>query len=532
MIERPPNILLIVADCARSDAWLGPNRRTRTPNVDRLAAEGISLPTTIVEKACTTPSFATLLTGRYSPRHGVHLVWGYRLPGAVPMLTEELSRNGYHAYAEVSGPLLPEMGLDRGFENYSYRAPCDGLHTVWGERFIERLRTGHYRQPWFIMLHLWELHPERRVDPACDAEQYGGTTYERAVSSLDAQIGRVMSALDERTLTLFTGDHGEKAAAEEYRPGTAVDYARKLLGIDEAEGIAPFGVAAWAGPSVLQELYGQCAPLMRQVRVKEARRPRFTRWQRWRDRLALLRLTPMIFLQDLFALGAPLKLTRMLEKRGLLNAERARRKVAGFTKALGRERLLDMHMRMWINSYKRNLDEGHILHVYDFLVKVPLVLHWPGRLAAGRVHARMVRQPDIFPTLLDLLNIQRADGADIDGRSFKSLLDGERWECRPAFLSVSGTPVDLELHGVRTEDYKYTYGPENDELPQELYDLHDDPGETRNLAGERPEVCAALRALAREFASDVLEMPPEEIELSADDERRVQEHLRNLGYIE
>ena len=532
MSAQRPNILLIVADCARSDRWLGADRRTKTPNVDRLASAGIALPTTIVEKACTTPSFATLLTGRYSPRHGVHLVWGYRLPSQVPMATELLGQHGYHTYAEVSGPLLPEMGLDRGFETYSYRAPCDGLHTAWGDQFIERLRSGYYKSPWFIMLHLWELHPDRRVDPARDSEEYGSCEYDRAVSSLDEQVGRVLAAVNDDTLTIFTGDHGEKMATEEYRPGTAVDYSRKLLGIDEAEGMAPFGVAAWAGPSVLQELYGQCTPMMRKVRVKDAPRPKFDRWSRLRDRMSLLRLTPMIFLQDLLSLGAPLKLTRMLEKRGLLDPNRAKRKVADFSKSVGQDRLLEMHMRMWINSYKRNLEEGHILHVYDFLVKIPLVLRWPGRFPAGRVDTRMVRQPDVCVTLLDLLGIEREALGEIDGVSFKTLLDGGEWTSPPAFVSVTGTPADLELHGVRTEEYKYTYGPENEELPQELYDLRSDPGEAHNLAAAKPEKCTELRDLTRRFVTGSTETPLEELALSPEDEQRVQTHLRELGYIE
>ena len=528
-----PNILLVVTDCARSDCWLGAGRRAKTPNLDRLAAAGVSFPTTITEKSCTTPSFATLLTGLYSPRHGVHLVWGYRLPRQVPMLTDVLARRGYHTYAEMSGPLLPEMGLDRGFEAYTYRAPCDGLHTAWGDQFIERIRGGHYRSPWFIMLHLWELHPDRRVAPECGSEEFGATEYERAVSSLDAQLGRVLAALDENTLTIFTGDHGEKTTAETYREGTAVDYSRKLLGIDEAEGMAPFGVAAWAGPSVLQELYGQCTPLMRKVRLRDARRrPGFGFWARLRDRLRLLRLTPMIFVQDLLALGAPLKLTGMLKKRGLLDADRARRKVARLAQSMGQDRLLDMHMRMWINSYKRNIDEGHIIHVYDFLVKVPLVLHWPGGLPGGVVHSRMVRQPDIFPTVLDQLGIEREEYGEIDGRSFKALIDGEPWKPEPAFVSVSGTPADLEIRGVRTEEYKYTFGPENDELPQELYDLRSDPGETRNLAGKQSEKCRELRALANRFVPADAESPLEELALTAEDQRRVEKHLQELGYIE
>lgn len=533
MRSQQPNILLVVTDCARSDRWLGSGRSTRTPNLDRLAAAGVSFPTTITEKACTTPSFATLLTGLYSPRHGVHLVWGYRLPEQVPMLTDVLRRRGYHTYAEASGPLLPEMGLDRGFEQYTYRAPCDGLHTAWGDRFVEQIRNGHYRSPWFIMLHLWELHPGRRVAPECDSAEYGAGEYERAVSSLDAQLGRVLAALPDDTLTVFTGDHGEKTRAETYREGTAVAYSRKLLGIDESEGMVPSGVAQWAGPSVLQELYGQCTPLMRNVRLREARqRPRFGLWTRMRDRLRLLRLTPMVFVQDLLALGTPLKLTRMLERRGLLDPDRARRKVARLTRAVGSDRLLDMHMRMWTNSYKQNIAEGHMIHVYDFLVKVPLVLHWPDHLAPGVAHSRMVRQPDILPTVLDLLGVEREEYGRTDGRSFKALIDDASWEPEPAFVSVSGTPADLEIRGVRTEGYKYTFGPENDELPQELYDLRSDPGETQNLAAEHPQRCQELRAVANRFVPDDGESPLEEVALTAEDQRRVEKHLQELGYIE
>ena len=448
------------------------------------------------------------------------------------MLTDVLARAGYHTYAEVSGPLLPEMGLARGFESYHYRAPCDGLHTVWGDQFIEKIRTGAYRSPWFIMLHLWELHPDRRVAEEFNSPDFGQNEYQRAVSSLDAQLGRVLEAVDDNTLTVFTGDHGEKTTAETYREGTAVDYSRKLLGIDRAEGLAPFGVAAWAGPSVLQELYGQCTPMMRKVKLRERRQPKFGFWARTRDRLRLLRLTPMIFVQDLLSLGAPLKLTKMLEKRGLLDPDRARRKVERFKRSLGQERLLDMHMRMWINSYKRNIDEGHIIHVYDFLVKVPLVLHWPGHLPTGAVYDRMVRQPDIFPTVLDLLGISHEDRNRIDGRSFKALIDGEPWNPEPAFVSVSGTPADLEIRGVRTEQYKYTFGPENEELPQELYNLRTDPGETINLAVEQPDTCRQLRELANGFIPAAGESPLEEQSLSAEDQRRVEKHLQELGYIE
>jgi len=551
MSVRRPNILLIVADCARADRWLGPGRTCLTPNLDRLAADGVAFPVTIVEKAATTPSFATLLSGLYSPRHGVHLVWGYRLPAQVPLLTHVLAARGYHTYAEVTGPLLPEMGLDRGFDAYTYRAPCDQLHTAWGGEFLRRLRTGHYRAPWFILLHLWELHPRRRVAPECDAPRCGAREYDRAVSSLDVQLGRLFAALDGQTLTVFTGDHGEKLASESYRPGTAVDYARRRLGLEGAGGPLPLDVARWAGPSVLQALYGQCTPLLPRVRLAELRQslaPGLA--TRLRDRLRLLRLTPLLFLHDLLSLGRPLKLTAMLQKRGLLDPQRAARKVARLTASLGRQRLLALHLRMWINSYRRNIDEGHLLHVYDFLVRVPLVLHWPERLPRGAVCTRMVRQPDILPTILDLLGAGPDELGAIDGRSFRPLLeDGAAagaaaltparhqpqrrpWQPAPAFLSVSGTPADLELRGVRTETHKYTFGPHNAELPQELYDLRADPGETCNLAAQQPELCAELRALADRFVPSAGAPPAAAPALSAEQQRRVEQHLRELGYLD
>jgi arylsulfatase A-like enzyme len=101
-----PNILMVVLDCARSDRWLGPDKTARTPTLDRLAAEGVCLSTTIVETAATTPAFAGLLTGTYSFRHGISSVGGYRLSADLPTLPELLKAAGYHTYAEVTGPLV------------------------------------------------------------------------------------------------------------------------------------------------------------------------------------------------------------------------------------------------------------------------------------------------------------------------------------------------------------------------------------------------------------------------------------------
>jgi arylsulfatase A-like enzyme len=188
-----------------------------------------------------------------------------------------------------------------------------------------------------------------------------------------------------------------------------------------------------------------------------------------------------------------------------------------------------MHLRMWINSYRLNYEEGHMVHVYDYLVRVPLVIRWPQRLPPGS-HAAMVRQPDILPTLLDLLGIEFGEAAP-DGRSFRPLLEGRPFDPPPAFLSVSGCPLDLEIRGVRTATHKFTYGPYNDDLPQELYDLRADPGETCNLAGSQPERSAELRALADRLAGAAA-AAAEGIRVNAREQAAVESHLRALGYLE
>lgn len=530
-----PNIILIVADCARSDKWLGPSRPTKTPNLDRLTAAGVALPTTIVEKSCTTPSFSTLLTARYSPRHGVHLVWGYRLPANIPLLPEQFAAAGYNTYAEVSGPLLPEMGLARGFQHYEYRAPCDLLNNAWGESFRRRLRSGYYKPPFFMLLHLWELHPHRCVPPEFDKPEFGRDEYERAVSHLDHQLGELFASLPQPTLVAFTGDHGEKTRFERYLPNTAVDYAMKLLRVEEADGLAPYNVAGFAGPSVLQELYSRSTPAMRDMNARDWRPPQSTRWTRLRDSLRLLKFTPFVYFHDLLALGSPLKLTQMLKRRKLLDENAARKKVDRFASSIDRAALLDMHMRMWINSYKKNIDEGHMVHVYDFLVKVPLVLSWlgdgaPAFLKSGRSIPHMVRQPDILPTLLEIAGIEATTDSSQDGRSFRALLEDRPWESSPAFLSVSGLPRDLELRGVRTETHKFTYCPHNPDLPAELYDLTADPHEQNNLAKFDSRRCAELRALADQLAAG--EIRAEEMTIANDGERAgVETRLRELGYL-
>jgi hypothetical protein len=81
-----------------------------------------------------------------------------------PFLPELLRGMGYNTYAEVTGPLLPEVGISRGFDYYNYRNSKDYyLTSDWGTKLRDKFISGHFKKPWFVLLHFWELHHPRQI---------------------------------------------------------------------------------------------------------------------------------------------------------------------------------------------------------------------------------------------------------------------------------------------------------------------------------------------------------------------------------
>jgi choline-sulfatase len=110
--------------------------------------------------------------------------------------------------------------------------------------------------------------------------------------------------------------------------------------------------------------------------------------------------------------------------------------------------------------------------------RVPLIVHAPGRLAAGRV-AEPVSQLDIMPTLLDLAGVAVHDG--LDGASLAPLLRGGAPAPRPRDVvsEYFAEGVSAPAVMIRRGDQKYIWC-EGD--PEQLYDLSEDPDELTNQA--------------------------------------------------
>ena len=205
-----PNILFLLIDCLRADAIVGSDRGAQTPTLDRLVRNGVACTQAVSSASSTTPCVASLLTGTYSFVHGIRSIFGLKMNATVTSLTEVLQTHGYQTVAEVSGPLFPETGLPRGFDAYHFREGSAYLSTSWGTDFRRRLQSQEFRRPWFLFLHLWELHHHRHILPAYSGREYGRNRYERALSSLDAELAPLLAVLPQNTLIVIHGDHGER----------------------------------------------------------------------------------------------------------------------------------------------------------------------------------------------------------------------------------------------------------------------------------------------------------------------------------
>ena len=119
-------------------------------------------------------------------------------------------------------------------------------------------------------------------------------------------------------------------------------------------------------------------------------------------------------------------------------------------------------------------------NMYDTSVKVPCIFSMPGTIRENVINNALLSQYDFMPTLLDFLHISNSDAETLPGRSFlPTLLSEDEREYRESITVFDEYgPVRM----IRTKTWKlihrYPYGPD------ELYDLVQDPDEKHNLLDE------------------------------------------------
>jgi arylsulfatase A-like enzyme len=139
------------------------------------------------------------------------------------------------------------------------------------------------------------------------------------------------------------------------------------------------------------------------------------------------------------------------------------------------------------------LDHGKWLHgrsVFDELIRIPLVVKFPGRRDAGKRVAQQVQSVDVLPTVLVELGLPAPEAPVIAGRPLQPVVEGGAPE-PPAVSEVSHR--GFVAHGMRTSRDKYVqrFSPESDEL---YFDLRRDPKEQASVLDANRERARLLRA--------------------------------------
>ena len=216
------NVLLITLDTTRAD-HLGcyGYKPAKTPNLDKLAREGVRFSRAYCPAPLTLPSHVSIMTGLYPVTHGVRNN-GHNLPSGIRTLAEILKGQGYSAAAFVSSfSVDSRFGLDRGFDAYddTFRSESP-FKTQNAERRAEETFSRFSRwletngqNRFFGWVHYFD--PHLPYDPPSPyKEEFAENPYDGEISYMDRYVGAVLERLKEKgvlekTIIIIAGDHGE-----------------------------------------------------------------------------------------------------------------------------------------------------------------------------------------------------------------------------------------------------------------------------------------------------------------------------------
>jgi uncharacterized sulfatase len=156
----------------------------------------------------------------------------------------------------------------------------------------------------------------------------------------------------------------------------------------------------------------------------------------------------------------------------------------------------------WVLTDKR----GDRPNLYDNSLRVPAIIRWPGRIAPGTTIGRTISFLDWFPTVLAMANWEAPPDEIVRGRNFLPLLLGESiaWD-DDLFVQYSMRGAG-DMRGYRTLEWKLVRDFKH-VVKDGLYNLTDDPAETRNLLDSRdPKVEAVRQELDRRLLKRMSEI--------------------------
>jgi arylsulfatase A-like enzyme len=439
-----PNILFIMTDdhAAHAISAYG-SRVNTTPNLDRLAKEGVRFDRCYAVNSICTPSRATILTGKYSHLNGTPVF--NRFDGAQPTVAKYLQAAGYHTgmigkWHLGSDPtgfdhwsILPGQGL---YHNPAFLTP-DGRKVIQGyatgiitDLALDFLRQRPQDKPFFLMCHHkaphrpWEPEPKYQAafankkipEPATLRDNYATRT--DAIKECEQ---KVFTDLTRRDLKLIPPVGLQGAARNTWLSVKPTEVEIITDGVTNK--LTGAALDAWKYQRYLQD-YLAC---VQSVDDSVGRLLDFLETEN------LATNTIVIYTSD-----------------------------QGFF--LGDHGLYDKRF------------------MYEPSIRMPFLARWPGHIPPGTVQTALAINPDFAPTFLDAAGLKVP--ADMQGASLVPLLQGKTpasWR-RGFYYRYYHDPGDHNTrahYGIRTDTHKLIRFWKSDQW--EMFDLVHDPDEMRNL---------------------------------------------------
>jgi len=222
------NIILFTIDTLRADhlECYGYDK-VKSPQINRLANEGILFEHNIVQAPLTLPSHSSILTGTYPLHHGIRDNGGFYLDENHLTLAESLKNKGYATGAFVAAFVLDSRwGLDQGFDYYydnfdltKYKTvSLDSVQRRGDEVLAEVYKwvENQSQQKFFAWIHLYDPHTPYDPPEPYKTEYKGSHfgLYDGEIAYVDQLMGEFRDFMEEKnlfdkTLIIFTSDHGE-----------------------------------------------------------------------------------------------------------------------------------------------------------------------------------------------------------------------------------------------------------------------------------------------------------------------------------
>ena len=501
MPDDRPNILLITSDQQHYGTLGVTNPRIRTPALDRLAGQGTRFDRAYCPNPTCTPTRASIITGMYPSQHGAWSL-GTGLFEDVPVVGDLFQSAGYataligkaHFQPLASGagmkslecqPLMRELDFWRGFHgpwygfehvevarNHTCESHAGQHYAIWMEdnglaNWLdyfdewpperEKLRRRHAQRHWDLPE---EFH-------------YSRWTAERTIAHIERSLAEGRPFF---TWASFLDPHPPYVVSEPwasmYDPADMVP--GKVCGDEHAKNPRHFRLTQQRQPdfSDYQEdkgIHGFHSHLRDEQRLRED----------------MATYYGMISLMDQ-------QIGRILDALDRLGA--AENTLVVFTTDHGH--FLGQHGLVAKGAFH-----------YEDMIRLPMLLRWPGRAEAGGVSQAIQSLVDLAPTFL------AAAGMEVPG-VMTGLDQLPNWCGGPAvrdhaIVENHHTLTTVHLRTYVEQRYKITVYRSGDE--GELFDLHDDPGEVNNLWAEpsAAEVKSKLleRFMQATIASEPVRMP-------------------------